>query len=234
MRYYLQPGPGEAAGLSVVSPPCKQVTHRSPSQSRPGGTPASKPCANTRFEIQSPAQKVTRVAGLVHRVHHMLSLGRRTACASSLPWQPQEAGRRQETSDAITPRVPIGSREPGSGEDANEPLPVLSVLRVRITAYSEGSKGARRDALKLLANCCKGRRDPYADWLRLGRPAQHADAVGGREREVSAVPAGLAPRRLAVLAEGRVHSRAAVVSAASWRRSACTWAAHRPVWLSTR
>lgn len=30
------------------------------------------------------------------------------------------------------------------------------------------------------------------------------DAVGGREREVSAVPDGLAPRRLAVLAEGRV------------------------------
>lgn len=175
MRYYLQPGLGEAAGLSVVSPPCKQVTHRSPSQSGPGRTPASRLCASTRFEIQTPAQKVTRVAGLVH---HILSLGPDSACASALLLQAQEARRRQETSDAITPRVLIGSREPGSGEDANEPLPVLYGLRVRIKAYTEGSKGARSDALKLLANCCEGRRIPYADWLRLGRPAQQA----GRSR----------------------------------------------------
>lgn len=71
---------------------------------------------------------------MVHLVHHMLSLGPGSACASALLLQALEAGRRQGTSDAITPRVPIGSREPGSGEEANEPLPVLSGLRVRITA----------------------------------------------------------------------------------------------------
>lgn len=103
----------------------------------------------------------------------MLSLGPGSAYASAL-LEAQEAGRRQKTSDAITPRVPISSREPGSGEKANERLPVLSGLRVRITACTEGSKGARSDALKLLANRCEGRRDPYADWLRLGRPAQQA------------------------------------------------------------
>lgn len=95
MRYYLQPGLGEAAGLSVVSPPCKQVTHRSPSQSGPGRTPASRLCASTRFEIQTPAQKVTRVAGLVH---HILSLGPDSACASALLLQAQEGeGRKQVT-----------------------------------------------------------------------------------------------------------------------------------------
>lgn len=40
----------------------------------------------------------------------------------------------------------------------------------------------------------------YGSGGRRSRP----DAVGGREREVSAVPAGLAPGRLAVTAEGRI------------------------------
>ena len=54
----------------AVSPPCKQVSHRSPSQSAPSRPPASWPCARPGLETQSPAQKATTAAGLPH---HMLS-----------------------------------------------------------------------------------------------------------------------------------------------------------------
>lgn len=54
----------------AVPPPCKQVSHRSPSQSAPGRPPASWPCARPGLENQSPAQKATMAAGLPH---HMLN-----------------------------------------------------------------------------------------------------------------------------------------------------------------
>lgn len=55
---------------SAVPPPCKQVSHRSPSQSAPGRSPASWPSAGPGLQTQSPAQKATTEAG---PVHHMLS-----------------------------------------------------------------------------------------------------------------------------------------------------------------
>lgn len=66
----------------------------------------------------------------------------------------------------------------GAQERANDPLPGLSTLSLSGTPYTPGSQGARSDALKLLANRSDERRNPYVDWLRLGRPAQQT----GRSR----------------------------------------------------
>lgn len=59
--------------------------------------------------------------------------------------------------------------------------------------------------------------------------AEGRDAVGGREREVSAVPDGAVPRPEAAVA-GELHVSAAAVATASWRPSEFTWAVHQPVW----
>ena len=58
-------------------------------------------------------------------------------------------------------------------------------------------------------------------------------AVGGREREVSAVPDGAVLRPGAVAA-GKPPVSVVGVSAASWRPSGFTWAAHQLVWPSIR
>lgn len=63
--------------------------------------------------------------------------------------------------------------------------------------------------------------------------ADGPDAVGGREREVSAVPDGVVPRPEAVATGGPLVT-AAAFSAASWRPSEFTLAAHQPVWPSIR
>ena len=57
--------------------------------------------------------------------------------------------------------------------------------------------------------------------------------LGGLEREVSAVLDGAVPRPGAV-AVGKPPVSAAGVSAASWRPSGFTWAAHQLVWPSIR
>lgn len=107
--------------------------------------------------------------------------------------------KRQETSDAIPPRASTGSHEPTSGEEgANEPLPVISGLRVRVTANTQGSKGARSDALKSLAKFWEEGRIATLIGRDSGGRRSRPHAVGGREREVSAVPDGLARRKEAV------------------------------------
>lgn len=65
-----------------------------------------------------------------------------------------------------------------------------------------------------------------------GRRVQQ-DAVGGQQREVSAVPDGPISR-LEAFGGRELLVSAAAVPAASWRPSAFTWAAHQPVWPSIR
>lgn len=51
-----------------MPPPCKQVSHRSPSQSAPERPAVSWPCVGTRLETESQAQKATIAAGLAHHI----------------------------------------------------------------------------------------------------------------------------------------------------------------------
>lgn len=166
-----------------MPPPCKQASHRSPSQSAPGRPPASWPCAGTRLETQSPTQRTTFAAGLAH---HMLSeqlqtpgplapAASRDATAGSCFRTPESRASPEllkQMTQRTQPTVPIGShqrdQEPGG---AKEPFPFFFLtgacaLQHTLCRFS----GAGKDALKLFVDCLCERRDLHADWRQRGRP----------------------------------------------------------------
>lgn len=131
---------------STVPPPCKQVSHRSPSQSAPGCPPASWPCVRTGLKTQSPAQMTTITAGLVH---HILSqqhqnppppapTASQTAIARGCynTAQPSEPGVAR-ANDAIQPEVSIGSHETRkNGAERRGPFLASPGWRVRSIAHA--------------------------------------------------------------------------------------------------
>lgn len=145
---------------SAVPPPCKQVSHRSPSQLAPGIPPASWPCAGTGVKTQSPAQKATTVAGLAH---HMLSQQLQTpqpaAATSSLAEIAGAAtGRWREgvarANDTTPSRVSIGSQGRSKQRGgAKESFLSFPNWRVRTTEHAVSLQRAGRDALTLFSVC---------------------------------------------------------------------------------
>lgn len=138
-----------------VPPPCKQFSHRSPSQSAPGRPLASWPCADTGVETQSPAQKATTAAGLAY---HMLSQQHQNTSATSAHLQPrcyrprrlQDAGERSEpgvarANDTTPSRVSIGSQE-GANNGAErrslcQGLPLLARAHYRTRRVASAGRG---------------------------------------------------------------------------------------------
>ena len=114
------------------------------------------------------------------------------------------------------------------------PIPTLPELRVRNIAHAMlPQRGG-----KTLTTANRRQRDRKGGTFTLiggeaGGLGEGGGTVGGREREVSAVPDGAVPRPAAVAA-GKPPVSAAGFSAASWRPSGFTWAAHQLVWPSIR
>lgn len=149
---------------STVPPPCKQVSHRSPSQSAPGCPPASWLCVRTGLKTQSPAQMTTITAGLVH---HILSqqhqnppppapTDSQTAIARGC-YRTQHSRASPELLGQMTrfnPKFPLAltrRARTGRSEGALSLPPLAGACAVSHTRCRSG--GAGREALKLFADC---------------------------------------------------------------------------------
>lgn len=164
---------------SAVPPPCKQVSHRSPSQSAPGRPPASWLSANTGLETQSPAQKTTNVAALAHHIVRQRHEKPRPPATSSSRtaidpgcYRTLEGGASPKLLGQmayLNPEFPLAFTKESNNEDAwRSPFLAFPDWRVRTTAHALPLQQGGERLTKVIRWLLVRRRDLHADWRHAG------------------------------------------------------------------